>query len=235
MAAHVAEFHQPLRGQLALHGEGPPAVLGVPDAVDLGEAIELTSQERVHAQTAARRVEHTAWEGVGQVGDERQPRVVGRHDVRGLREAWLPHARDDERHRVDGEAAPRHRLGVELVGEPDARLEVVLVGLPEGAVAVVGEQDAASHLERRWRDLGDRIGGVGRLRGRSNRQRRGRVPPSLVAIVRVVGRALVLVAEAEVDRQPVVDRPVVLHEHAVVRLVVHALRVAVDEAAGGLA
>ena len=147
LAADVAELDQPRAGQLTLEGQRPPGVARVLHAADLREAIQVPSEERVDAERRPGWIEHAVRERIRQVRDERQARVVGRHELRRLRVAGLADAVDHEGDRVDADAGAEDRLVVHPVGPADARRPVVLVRVPERSLVAGGELVAAQHLE----------------------------------------------------------------------------------------
>jgi len=69
------------------------------------------------------------------------------------------------------------------------------------------------------------------LRRRGDVERRRWVEAARVAVLRVVRGALVVVAKTEVERQPIRDLPIVLHEEPVIHRDVEPCRVAVERAA----
>ena len=229
-AAGVSGLEQPLARKLALDVDEIARVFTVPEVARRKPADVLT-KERIHAQGRARGGEDAGGVGIRQVRPERQPQVVRLVELSGLREAVLHDAADDERHRVDADAAAQHGFRVQLVREPDARLEVVPVRVPEAGLAVRCEQQPADRVERRHRQLCDRVGRVGRFRRRRDGEGRIRVESVHVPVVDFRRRPLVLVTEPEVDGETVRDLPVVLNEHAVVHRVVQPLAVAVDASA----
>ena len=89
-----------------------------------------------------------------------------------------------------------------------------------------GERSAAARVPlRRRNDVRTRR--VGRLGRARDRQRRGRIEPAHVAVLRFGRRRLVLVAQPEIQGQLAADLPVVLHEERRGTTVLFS-RVAVD-------
>ncbi len=115
----------------------------------------------------------------------------------------------------DAEGSAEYGLAFEDVrrpGEARARADDVGIVLIDGVVARVGEGEAAEHVERAHRNLGNRRLGVGCRGGGRERIRRGGVEAVDRASPLLVVRRVVIEAHAEVDGQVRLDAPIVLHE-----------------------
>ncbi len=151
---------------------------------------------------------------------EREAVVLGHEHRRRLGEALLVDRVEEVVEREQPDAAADHRLVVEGVRQACARQRLDQ-RVPGGAI---GKQQPAGDLELARRDLRNRVGRVVRLGLRLDRVRDGRVEPGEVPVLRFAHAGVELEPEAQVERQPAVDRPVVLDEHPVRPLVVVAFR-----------
>ena len=228
VVADIAGFRDPAPADLALNADLPPLrARRLRVGIEEGDAL---AEERLHAERVADRLGDAVRERVRQRGDERQAVVERRDDVGVLAEAALDDvaaalAEEAVEHPVAG---AEHGLGlVELVGEADARHEVVLGRLVEAARLAVdaGKRQAAADVELADRHFRRRVERVLGARRRLDRLHHARVEAADALVVDFRQRRLVFVAQAEVDRQPRADAPVVLHEEApVLRLLVIAGR-----------
>ena len=215
--------------------------LRIQEGDGVAEKRGLADRRRVRLQDRAAR------ERIAEGGRRREVVVGARRHDRLLAEALLVDDRvrrvvavlrevvDQDRRGEQAEARADDGFALQLLrrpGDADARAHQVRRILVGGALPVrVGQP--TQHLETVGRELCDRLQLIGRDGGRRDRVRRVEGPAVFRASVLLVDRTIVVVAQAQVEREIALHAPIVLHESGEEVGIPGAERVDVEEALGG--
>ena len=141
---------------------------------------------------------------------------------------------DHERHRVKSPTTAQYSFIVQLKGQSQPWLEVVFIGIPKRTLSIAGKDQAAFNIKVGDRNFGNRAGRIRRFGCRFDRTGGAEIEIVDVAIVALIRRAFVFVAQAQVERQLLCDTPIIVEEHALIERLIGARGIAFNRAAGGL-
>mgnify|MGYP002384153997 CR=1 FL=1 len=122
----------------------------------------------------------------------------------------MVYAIDCEGHGVKAKAATQDSFVSQFEGKPNARLHIVLVRIVKATMVFVREDDPAFSLEAGGGDFGNRAGRISCFGGCFDGAGHGLIEEINVAVVPLRRRAFVFVANAQIERQPVIQLEIIL-------------------------